>query len=129
MPYARQCDSCRQVVGPRGGLAPRFCPHCGARLTGGPFESPETRTAGAPFVYRQTSVAAVAALVLGLLSFVPFLGFPLGVIGVALGGSASGRIRRSRGTLGGETMATAGLILGILGALFSLLLCLRVMSH
>jgi hypothetical protein len=126
MPYARQCDYCRQVVTPRGDLAPRFCPNCGARLGGAPVEAPGGVTPGAPFVYRKTSGAAIASLVLGLLGLVPFVGFPLGIVAVVLGASSGGRIKNSRGTLGGEGMATAGLILGILGTLFHIVLCLNL---
>jgi hypothetical protein len=51
------------------------------------------------------------------LTFLPPLGFVValgaGIAGVVLGRQAKGRITASRGALGGESMATAGLATGV----------------
>jgi hypothetical protein len=60
----------------------------------------------------RTSGAAIASLVFGLLSWValPFIG---AIVAIILGHSARGEIRRAPpGTVDGDGMAIAGLILG-----------------
>lgn len=73
----------------------------------------------------QTDSGAVAALVCGLVSLVGLI-FPLllgfGVAGIILGWSARRRIARSGGELKGKRIAIAGVALGVLGSLLSLVL-------
>ena len=62
--------------------------------------------------YPRTSGTAVASLVFGVLSWIvlPFIG---AILAIVLGHSARGEIRRSPpGTVEGDGMALAGLILG-----------------
>jgi len=62
---------------------------------------------------------AVASLILGVLSVVgclAWLGLPLGVPAVLLGARAHRDIRRSAGMRGGHGVATAGIVLGSIGA-------------
>ncbi|QNN47087.1 DUF4190 domain-containing protein [Thermomonas brevis] len=62
---------------------------------------------------RQTSSLAVISLVFGILGWtlLPFLG---SLVAVVCGHMARGEIRRSQGTLEGDGMAVAGLVLGYL---------------
>ena len=71
-----------------------------------------------------TSGKAIASLVLSLV-WIGGLGSLLGVI---FGFSARGDIRTSRGRLGGDGMAIAGLIIGILG-LIAILVLLHLVVH
>jgi len=65
----------------------------------------------------QTSGAAIASLVLGILSFLlcPIIG---SIAAIICGHIARGNIRKSSGTLSGDGMALAGLIMGYLGFAF-----------
>ncbi len=122
MLYARQCDNCRQVITPRGNLPPHFCPRCGARLRLAPAETPPSGLCAD----QRTAGGAVAALILGVLSFVPAFGLLVGLAAIGLGADAASRIKRSNGRLTGEAMATAGLLMGVLSLLIHLGLCLRI---
>lgn len=73
----------------------------------------------------RTDSGAVTALVLGGISliglvFPPCLG--LGIAAIVLGWTARRRIASSGGGLKGSGIATAGLVLGVLGSLMSLVL-------
>lgn len=73
----------------------------------------------------RTDSGAVTALVLGLISliglvFPPCLG--LGIAAIVLGWTARRRIARSAGRLKGIRIAVAGMSLGVLGSLLSLVL-------
>jgi hypothetical protein len=121
MSYAWECGRCRQVVRARGGAPPRFCPRCGTRLGGPPLEVP------GPEVRPRRAGGAVAALALGLISFfLPGFGLVLGLLAVAVGISAQQRIRRSDGVYSGEGLAAAGIVLGVLGSLFQMGFCARM---
>lgn len=50
------------------------------------------------------------------------LGFLLGAVAVVLGAMARKEIQQSYGKLGGMSMATAGLVLGIIGLIINLLI-------
>jgi len=60
---------------------------------------------------RQTCTAATVSLVFGILSWflLPIIG---AIVAIIAGHTARGEIRRSNGTLEGDGMATAGLVLG-----------------
>ena len=84
---------------------------------------PENSQPVIPPIYKRDSSLAIASLVCGLLtwSFVPFFG---AIAAIITGHVAKKEIRESQGTLSGDGMALAGLILGytqlgliVLGAL------------
>jgi DNA-directed RNA polymerase subunit RPC12/RpoP len=119
--FVHTCSRCGQAVLPRGEDRPRFCAVCGLRVV--PLNrdvqqalATNTRPAG----------LAIAALLLGLLSLVPMAGFPAGVAAIAVGNAARRRIRDSDGQLGGEGMAHAGILLGVVTSVLWLLICLGV---
>jgi len=73
----------------------------------------------------QTDSAAVVSMVLGLLSLFGVAFPPLiaaAVIAIVLGWTARRRIAASKRVLKGGRIAIAGMIVGVLGALFSLVL-------
>lgn len=72
---------------------------------------PENSQPVNPPVYKRDSSLAIASLVCGLLtwSFVPFFG---AIAAIITGHLAKREIRESQGTLSGDGMALAGLILG-----------------
>lgn len=68
---------------------------------------------------------AIASLVLGIVSLVVF-GIILGPIAIVLGVQAKKRIAASGGQLGGAGMATAGMILGVLGIIGAIIVAVVV---
>ncbi len=67
---------------------------------------------GFPVQSPQNNGLAIASLVCSIAGIIPFLfGLPC-VLGIIFGFVARGRIRRSNGTLGGDGMALAGIIVG-----------------
>ena len=62
----------------------------------------------------KTSVLSVCSLVLGILSLLCF-GFLAGIPAIICGHMGRSKIKQSRGTLSGDGMALAGLILGYIG--------------
>lgn len=80
-----------------------------------------------PPVVQQTSTLAMVSLIAGILGWtiVPTLG---AIVAVITGHMAKNEIRQSGGTLGGDGLATAGLILGWLHlALVVVGLCLAAL--
>lgn len=63
---------------------------------------------------------AIASLILGLISFIPLLGVLTGIIAIILGAIGLSKIKK--GGVGGKKLAIAGIILGVLGILFSIIL-------
>lgn len=63
---------------------------------------------------------ALASLILGFVSFIPLLGIFTGVLAIILGIIAKGNIRKGLET--GKKKAAVGVILGILGILFSIVI-------
>lgn len=92
--------NCPKCGAPNADLADT-CQECGTSLP--PRQTPRT-----------TSGTATASLVCGILgwSVLPVIG---AIMAVILGHVARNEIRASRGSLGGDGMATAGLILGYAG--------------
>jgi hypothetical protein len=66
---------------------------------------------------------AIASMVLGIISAVTFcawyISVPCGIIAICLGMVAKGKINRGEG--GGSGMATAGLVLGVIGVAIAIL--------
>lgn len=117
----RTCSRCGRTTTPRGAEPPRFCAVCGQRLVPLHDEVQQALASGP-----RTSGAALAALVLGLTSFVPGWGVFSGLVAILLGLKAQEHIAHSRGTLGGRGLALAGVTLGVLGCVISLLVCLHL---
>ena len=121
------CHKCGQPFA----VAADFCGTCGARREGSGVS--EAIPAAIPTAPGETSGKALASLILGIAGLVmlPVVGSILAII---LGVSAKREIAARTG-LGGEGMATAGIILGAVGvalmalAAFALILALGTMSH
>ncbi len=120
----QKCEVCGEPLTLRGGLAPRFCPRCGKRLTG--VTQPATRAAnlGAEGIHG----AAIASLVFGVLGLgcLP-VGMPFGALSFFLGLHAHNRIVASNGRFTGKGMAIAGMVLGLFASLFWAGVCAGVM--
>lgn len=106
------CPHCRSVVVPLVQAdGQRLCPACGntgvVRAQPPAWGQPGAAPAG------ETAPGAVAGLVLGIVSFVPYVGIVTGGIAIYLGSSALRAIRAAPGRSAGEGMAQAGRILGI----------------
>jgi hypothetical protein len=70
----------------------------------------------APALGTKTAGSAVASMVLGIMSLATcILGIFFAIPAVICGHVAKGKIKASQGTLGGDGMALAGLILGYIG--------------
>lgn len=94
------------------------CSKCGSPNDAG---ATVCRECGAPLQSAlRTSSTAVASLVCGILGWtlLPVLGTVLAII---LGHTAKREIQSSRGTLGGDGLATAGLVLGYVTVSLALL--------
>lgn len=122
MAYARQCDRCRRVVAPRGNLPARFCPYCGAQLSGAPVVPPRS-----PSTSDNPSTApAAAGIICGILGLVlPCVGIFPAVLAIGFGAEASRRSVRLPGQPGNGA-ARAGVILGIIGLVFQVMICARL---
>ena len=85
---------------------------------------------------KETNGLAVASLVIGILAlisslFVAIFGGILGIISLILGSVSKNQIRESHGSQGGEGMATAGNVLGVIAIILSLvqwLACMAILS-
>ncbi|MFW6058798.1 MAG: DUF4190 domain-containing protein [Phycisphaeraceae bacterium] len=69
-----------------------------------------------------TSGKAIAAMILGIIGLTGGAA-PLGIIALVLGYSARNDIRASGGTLDGDGMATAGIVLGWIAVVLMVLGC------
>lgn len=90
----------------------KFCRSCGRVVSDGAGVMPG---AGVPPVQAgpaETSGKAIASLICGLFFFLP----PLSIAAVILGHLSLSEIRKSAGRLKGDGLATAGLVLGYIGA-------------
>ena len=97
------CTACGSAIADEE----RFCRQCGAQSGADPGLSAPTPSAGPG----QTSGKAIASLIFGLFIFF----FPFSIVAVILGHLSLSEIRKSAGRLTGDSMATAGLVLGYLG--------------
>jgi prepilin-type processing-associated H-X9-DG protein len=97
------------------------CPGCGGEMSLPDPVPPEAWLLADEPGPRTMSPKAIASLALGVLFiFACFTGLPA----IALGGAALDEIGRSKGRLRGRGMAIAGIALGMVGCLFTLLLAI-----
>lgn len=76
---------------------------------------PETKPAA------KTEGKAIAALILGIFSFAPMVGWVCAVLAIVFGMMGMKRINASGGALGGKPLAVIGLVLGIVGLVLGLI--------
>ncbi len=80
-----------------------------------------------PGVQTETNLWAIASLVSGILAWLGLFGLG-GVVAVIAGHVAKSRIRENPGTMEGDSLATAGLVLGYANIAVTLIgLCLAVL--
>jgi hypothetical protein len=102
------------------------CPACRRELTmPKPTPSSEVMFIGDELGSRVTSGKAIASLTLGVLFFFACLS---SIPAIVLGRMALGDIKRSDYRLGGRRMAIAGIVLGVIGCLFTLMLMPAIRS-
>ena len=76
--------------------------------------------------YSRTSTMAILSLIAGIAGWLGLLGIG-GILAIVFGHIAKSEIRKSSGTITGDGMATAGLVLGYVNlALAVIILCLAV---
>jgi len=95
-----------------------------------PRKNVSNNTQQVSVVHQQTSGAAIASLVFGILSLLVSwwsLGIP-SIIAIITGHIARGNIKRSQGKLGGDGLAIGGLIMGYLTILVYVLLAVFVLG-
>lgn len=109
------CPECGHAVVPRGPNMPRYCATCGhalVRETVAPFTA-EPRAHG----------GAVTALWLGILGmFIPLCP-PFSVVAILVGMHAISDIDEHRERYTGRGLATAAIVLGLIGLVLSLVIC------
>ena len=102
---------------PPPGSPPSYTPPGGSS----PYGQPPVYSPASGYVAsRPTDSQATLSLVFGLLSLTCCLSI-LGPVAFFLGNSSLNRIRASGGTIGGEGLANAGRILGIIGSVILVL--------
>jgi len=116
---ARQCTRCGRTIAPRGGKAPRFCAVCGERLQNSTVDVVHD---AAPLGPRPAG-ASVAALVLGIWSFIPMCGPLFGITAIVMGVKALSDLQGKPFPKPGNGMAITGIVLGVFGTILSLLVC------
>lgn len=79
---------------------------------------PQQSGYGQPMAPQQTSGKAIAALVLGIVSMIPYLGILTFIPAIIFGVLGKKEVDASNGRLGGRGFALAGLILGCIGILW-----------
>ncbi len=114
-PTQVRCPRCSTLV-EKPAVGNPVCPNCGFGSPAGAAtrQAPQAGYAApaAPTGATQANApGAVGSLVCGILAIV-MLGILTGIPAVVMGGRAKRRIRESGGRLGGDGMATAGLVLG-----------------
>lgn len=82
---------------------------------------------GPPTVVQQTNIWAIISLISGILAWVGVFGLG-GIAAVICGHVAKGQIRGSGGAMGGDGLATAGLVLGYLNLAMAVIVgCLVIL--
>lgn len=102
------------------------CIQCGTKLVAVPVSAPPPPPPLLPSVTRANSLWAVWSMILGILSFCCF-SLLTAIPAVILGHKARREIEASDPPLGGEGMATAGLVLGYVNIVLSILLILMLL--
>jgi hypothetical protein len=81
----------------------------------------------APFSSPPTHGKATTSLVLGIISLV-MCGFLTGIPAMILGRQAKREIRESNGQLGGDGLATAGFVTGLIGTIWTVFVTVLVIG-
>src|SRR5262245_44912681 len=104
---------------PKCGAAPGAPPPASTMAPGtAPARVPQAMPQRQPYMgQQQTEGKATASLILGILSLTCFSIFA-GIPAVICGHKAQSNIRKSAGRLGGQGMATAGLVMGYISIAF-----------
>jgi type IV pilus assembly protein PilA len=97
------CSKCGSPLSAAAAARPTSGP---AAIPGGSFAIPPPFAEDAP-----TSGKAIASLICGIFTFI----FPASIAAIILGHMAHSEIRKSAGRIGGQGIATTGLVLGYLG--------------
>ena len=80
-----------------------------------------------PSTVQQTNVWAIVSLVSGVLAWLGLFGLG-GLVAVISGHVAKGQIRDSNGLMGGDGLATIGLVLGYINLAFTVIaICLGIL--
>lgn len=94
------------------------CPKCGVPVVDGPYPTQNpVQLAKAP-----NSISGFVCSLAGL--FVPFLGLALSIVGLVLCSKGQEAVRKNPNAYSGTGFLTAGIILGIVGLLWAILLIL-----
>jgi type IV pilus assembly protein PilA len=119
------CTNCGQ----ENAAGSAYCANCGMPVVvAPPTIPPPPREPGAPLTgVIETSGKATASLVTGIIGLICL--FPVAIAAIILGHMAKNEIKRSGGRLGGDSRATAGLVLGYLAvALIPLILIIAAIA-
>jgi hypothetical protein len=83
--------------------------------------TPTPQPSSQPIVIKTTSGLAIASLILGIISFIPLLGVLPALVAIILGTIGLVKIKNNH-NLQGKGMAIAGIVLGSLGILLTILI-------
>ena len=91
------------------------------------YEGPNPPSYEAGYTAQETNIWAIVSLISGILGWLGIFGIG-GIAAVIAGHVAKGQIRDSAGRMGGDGLATAGLVLGYLNLAITVLgICLFIL--
>jgi hypothetical protein len=128
MPIQVRCECGRELLAKDEYAGRRTtCPDCGRELlipdSSNVYAAPRAEEFGPPKWEGEptTSGKAIASLVLGLCSFVPFFCCLTGIPALILGVLGLNEASRSHGRIKGQGFAIAGIVTGSIGSLFAII--------